>query len=389
MTRLNSGIFLGCVVLSISTDAALLLNPDLVPYSFIVKGSIMAILSIFPIALSLRTSTYKSPDILLLLMLNMMFFFYSPFSEYPPESANRAFKQLYLSIIYLSFIYFLRCGSLKRTDLVLLASISCTIILPVGWYVTFNPADEHLSQAAGPYAILWLLLFGFLVVEPRDKLLMVLMVIGTLVLLLIMKRGAILCLGTALATWLFLRNRYYPRLNTLVSNLLALSVLFTLIGVFWVTRGEQFAERLQDTSGSGRDILYGFIFRGFIEADITQLLFGHGSMAVQILSGITLGVREGAKYGLQAHSDWLTLAYDFGLFGVVLFAIFQALVFRKIRQLRYLHTSLYIKLLPVYLALFLNSIFSEFLFNTSAVFLYLFLAIASSPQRFRTLVHGA
>jgi len=368
-----------------SMDAALHLNPALVSYSFMVKGGIMAVLAIFSIGLFFRKSTYSSLDVLLLASIFAIFLSYSFFSQFPSDAINRSIKQLFLSAVYFSFIYFLRSRSFQRSDLVLLSSICFAVMLPSALHATFDASNGHLSQSAGPYTILWLLLFSFLVIKPGDRLLMVLMLVGTLVLLLIMKRGAILCMGTAFVAWMLLQNRYYPRLSTLANSALAMLVFAALAAVFWVTRGEQFADRLHDTSGSGRDILYGFIFRGFIQADTQQLFFGHGSMAVQILSGGTLGLREGAKFGLQAHSDWLTLAYDFGLLGVTLFAVFHIVIFRKIRRLRYEHTGLYVKLLPVYLALFLNSIFSEIFFNTSVVFLYLFLAIASSPHKFRTL----
>ena len=164
-------------------------------------------------------------------------------------------------------------------------------------------------------------------------------------------------------------------------------VIVGLATVFWFIRGEQFAERLQDTTGSGRNILYFLIFQGFVEAEGQRLLFGHGSMAVQVLTGDTLGLREGAIYGLQAHSDWLTLAYDFGILGITVFLVAHFAILIKLRRLRHRLTDLYVKLLPVYPALFLNSVFSEILFNTSLLFLYVCLGIISSPQKFRMLLH--
>ena len=216
MKHRNSSLFLVCVMLSMAMDTAQLLGTSVMAFSFILKGGVMVFLMIFPIALLLRKSTYKNLDIICILLLCFIFLSYSLYSDFPADSVTRAIKQLFLTIICLSFTYLLRSNSFRRKDLVLLATVCFVIITPASLYMTFNPNQEHLAQAAGPYTILWLLLFSFLVVKPSDRLLMLLMLLGMLVLLIIMKRGAILCLGIALLTWIILQNRYYPRLTPLL-----------------------------------------------------------------------------------------------------------------------------------------------------------------------------
>lgn len=382
MDVLRRRIFAGCLITSLALDAALLQDQGLLPISAPIKALIMAPLGFFAMAGALRRSTYARLDTFAIMGLLLLFFSSSFVSAFPYDSLSRAIRQLFLVLVYLSAIYLLRFGSLNRQSFALLAATCLLIMVPTVVFLSFNPLVEHKVQAAGPYSLLWLLLFSLLVCTPRDKLLIIMIVIGSLALLLTMKRGAILSLGLALIYWLYLKNRYFHSLSTILNTILLGVLGAGLIGVFWFTRGEQFSERLSDTSGSGRDVVYSTILDGFLKADISEILFGHGSMGVQILTGEKIGLREYARYGLQAHNDWLTLAYDFGLLGLTLFLLVHLALFKKTGQLKKLRPDLFVKLRPIHAAIFASSFFSEILFNTSLTFAYLLLAIMASADSY-------
>lgn len=388
MISLNKWIFFLCVILAVVFDAILLLRPDLVAYSPIAKGAIMGLLLIFVLFLLPRRSTWSSLDIAAMLILLLIFAAYSLYSRFPQDSFDRAIKQMFVLSFYLATIYFLRFELFRRTELVRLFSFSLVIAAPATLFLTLNPHVEHLVQAGGPYTVLWALLLGAAVATGKDKLLIAAMILGSIALIISTKRGAIICLGTAMVYWIYLQNRYFAGPRTLYRTAALALVGLVVVATALAIGGEQFTERFADTSGSGRDLLYTTILEGFTSGGVLELFIGHGSMGVQWLTGEAIGIRAGQMFGLQAHNDWLTLLYDFGILGVALFVAFHAALFYKIEKLKNGQMDLFCRLRPIHAALFASSLFSELLFNTSLFFAFILLAIMSSPYGYARMMRG-
>ena len=62
---------------------------------------------------------------------------------------------------------------------------------------------------------------------------------------------------------------------------------------------------------SGRDIIYSNIWNSWLDSNFFHFLFGYGFAASIKISGI----------GLFAHNDWLEILSNFGLLGVIIFAV--------------------------------------------------------------------
>jgi len=302
-------------------------------------------------------------------------FAHLPFILYFQESAINTFKLIFFALNITVFYYLLTTGILKVSVLKKLLVTALIFYITVTIYLIANPFDSSHPQVGLAYPLMWAVFCGAILVERKDRWLSLFLVIGVFVLLLALKRGPIVCLAFTTIGWILLSN-----LKTLnKKNLIQMLKLTLLIGLgvtalFWF-RGELFLERLSDTSGSGRDAAYILLALAFLESDIFELFFGHGSMGVQIYMGEYFGVRDGAEYGLMAHNDWLTLSYDFGLLGVVTFLLFHYSVYRRIRRMRRDDYSKYSKYMAIYVSVFVVSFFSQVLFITSYVFLALFLSL--------------
>lgn len=131
-----------------------------------------------------------------------------------------------------------------------------------------------------------------------------------------MKRGAILIGGvvTCYLIWQIIKNsrrkqRRYIILLTLVLGCAAVYFIMDMM-----LSSEYFLYRLETTmegNSSGRDNLYSFFWNYFTkEATFSQFLFGRGANG-------TLEV-----YYNYAHNDWLEIAVNQGLLGVIVYGVY-------------------------------------------------------------------
>lgn len=269
-------------------------------------------------------------------------------------------------------------NTLSKRSLKKMLILALSLMIPTTLYLIFFPQVEHLAQAAGAYPLLWAIYCAVILVDKKDKLLFILILLSTLTLFLVVKRGAILCLLASVFFWFYLYNKQHMSAKKLFRTFMIILGAVVLLAVFFIIRGDVFLERASDTSGSGRDITYLLIILDYFSSGPFELLFGHGALGVQEFTGKALQIREGAKYGLQAHSDWLTLLYDFGFLGAAIFATFHIFLIKKIKQLKTINYGMYCRLMAMYLSLFMVSFFSEIFFSTSLIFLSLFIALVYS-----------
>lgn len=131
-----------------------------------------------------------------------------------------------------------------------------------------------------------------------------------------MKRGAI-AIGAVVSTYFMLQtiknSRGYKRFLFIFLSL-AICVGAVFFFLYQMTTSEYMIQRIQATlegNSSGRDSLYSFFWTYFTErADALQYLIGRGANG-------TLEI-----YYNVAHNDWLEIAVNQGLLGVIVYAVY-------------------------------------------------------------------
>lgn len=142
-----------------------------------------------------------------------------------------------------------------------------------------------------------------------------------------MKRGAIL-IGALCMVWflleMFRTAKRYKKLLIVVVSVAAVILMSYLVWHLLQT-SDFFNQRLQSTiegNLSGRNLLYATSFNYFLyDTTLFQFLFGSGANA-------TLEVSMN-----YAHNDWLELAINQGVLGVVLYAVYWVCFFRAWRSM--------------------------------------------------------
>ncbi|MFR6434643.1 O-antigen ligase family protein [Porphyromonas sp.] len=166
--------------------------------------------------------------------------------------------------------------------------------------------------------------YNFVILTPlalfayKDKKwmgLLLLLLLSTLV-FLCAKRGAILSQGLIILIFIFRGPYKFGRWGFAVlciGGFLALMPIVSHIQNMEVSP----LDRFEDTSGSGRSEIYSSIIDGVKQSSIGALLYGHGFYATVDLTKRSFG----SSIGSVAHNDWLEIAYDFGLVGLILYLL--------------------------------------------------------------------
>lgn len=243
-------------------------------------------------------------------------------------------KSIYLSILPIyAFYYFSLKGYLTAERLRWWAVVFC-ISCVVSYYLNMQQALEKLlergssvEETTNNVGYLFLSLIPIWVVYRRKPLLQYAGLAFCMAFILMgMKRGAILIGGVVVLylIWQIIRNsRGKQRLIILI-----LTAVLAVAGVYFVidlmTSSDYFIQRLEATkegNSSGRDSIYSFFWTYFTEkADAIQYLFGRGANGtLEIL-------------GVFAHNDWLEIAVNQGLLGIVVYAVYWKQFYSTWRQ---------------------------------------------------------
>ncbi|MBO5919691.1 MAG: O-antigen ligase family protein [Bacteroidales bacterium] len=143
-----------------------------------------------------------------------------------------------------------------------------------------------------------------------------------------MKRGAILIGVFALIYFLYINRKVVQKKYKVLTNFLTIGIFF--VGAFvvnsYLISNEYFVSRIDATmegDSSNRDQLYTYFLSHFMEEqNPINFLFGHGANG-------TLSI-----YIDYAHNDWLELAINQGLLGLLVYAIYWVMFIKSIRQFR-------------------------------------------------------
>ena len=141
-----------------------------------------------------------------------------------------------------------------------------------------------------------------------------------------MKRGAILigCVVVLYLIWQIIRNARGKQKFIVI----LLTAVLAIAGVYFVidmmSSSDYFIQRIEDTkagNSSARDDLYSFFWTYFTErAELLHYLFGRGANG-------TLEV-----YNSYAHNDWLEIAINQGLFGIIIYLLYWINFYKTWRQ---------------------------------------------------------
>lgn len=279
---------------------------------------------------------------LLVLMFTIYGFYLilmNPSTVYYSMSGMSMASYNYIKCIYLSllpiyaFYYFSLKGYLTVERLRWWAVVFC-ISCVVSYYNYMHQAMERLLESGSSAeeitnnaGYLFLSLIPIWVVYRRKPLLQYAGLAFCMAFILMgMKRGAIAIGGVVILylIWQIIRNaRGKQRVIVIL-----LTAVLAVVGVYFVidmmTSSDYFMQRLEATkegNSSGRDSLYSFFWTYFTEkADAIQYLFGRGANG-------TLEI-----YYNYAHNDWLEIAVNQGLLGIIVYAVYWKKFYSTWRQ---------------------------------------------------------
>ena len=243
-------------------------------------------------------------------------------------------KSIYLSILPIyAFYYFSIKGYLTAERLRWWAVVFC-ISCVISYYIYMQQAMERIlargssaDEITNNAGYLFLSLIPIWVLFRKKPLLQYAGLAFCMAFILMgMKRGAILIGGVVVLylIWQIIRNaRGKQRFIVIL-----LTAVLAIAGVYFVidmmSSSDYFIQRIEDTkagNSSARDDLYSFFWTYFTErAELLHYLFGRGANG-------TLEVYYG-----YAHNDWLEIAINQGLLGIIIYLIYWINFYKTWRQ---------------------------------------------------------
>lgn len=177
--------------------------------------------------------------------------------------------------------------------------------------------------------------------------------LGTIMILVLLcfKRGAIIIGAICVAFFLFQTTKNSDKKRKPWTTVLSIAII--IIGIFYVENllenSEYFNKRLNDTiegESSGRDDLFSSFWNHFIDEDnVWIFLFGNGANAT-----LTVSVN-------YAHNDWLELAINQGVLGLVIYLVYWIMFYKSWRYSTFdndLHLAIGLSLLIYFLRTFFS-----------------------------------
>lgn len=178
-----------------------------------------------------------------------------------------------------------------------------------------------------------------------------LLILCMVFIMMAMKRGAILIGVVSLIYFLYFNYKYNNNVSKIKVILFSVLIIIAayFITEFMMDSSDYFISRIEQTkegSSSGRDAIYEHFWNHFKnETDTYKFLLGNGANA-------TLGI--GINY---AHNDWLEIAINQGVFGLIIFSIYWLGFFRTILSTKYNKTARFV-LTITFIAYFIRAMFS-------------------------------
>ncbi len=301
--------------------------------------------------------------ILVMTLYGIFYMLFSPqyrFSDGNPVPKVEYFKSLYYSVLPIYAMYYFARKGILTEERIRRLSIVFIVISIFAYYHYYNSTyamfaslgeeKEIFTNNTGYHflKIMPLLFFWKKNISIQTFLLMIIL----LFIMMGMKRGAILI---SIICVFYLYYKSYSSLSVRQRNLLIISfiVLISFVSYYVVNElleSSYFNSRVEATmsgDSSGRDEMYAKLWNHIIyEDNIIYLLFGNGAVATVNLAG---------NY---AHNDWLEIAINQGLFGVVLYILYFVALYTAIKRTKIMCRDCGNALTMVSIILFLTTVFS-------------------------------
>jgi hypothetical protein len=324
--------------------------------------------SLYYLAMSYLKRMYRIP------MHNSILLFIMMLSLYGLMTPNlKALPILLYGITFFYPAYYLAKQEILTIKHLQIIGLLLLIIYSYGTYQGIVGRAERLDNFYERadnlgYNLLYLMpIFALNLKRTRN---LVLLSITFLLVMASFKRGAMLLgvLVMALAMWPLLRGKLEVKRRDLKILKISAFVLFLfllyLVGSYWDILIYRF---VAETSGSGRDIIYGTILEEWDKSGPLYQIFGNGLYKVPELLLNKIGT------AFYAHSDWYELLYDHGIFGIVVYIIllisiikYRKNVFKYAREYYYSYLMIVAIWIP-------KSFFSGVYINKGTIFLVLVL----------------
>lgn len=258
---------------------------------------------------------------------------YYPISGISIPSYNYI-KSIYLSILPIyAFYYFSYKGYLTAEKLRLWAIIFCVSCI-VSYYYNMRQGLEFLirrgslaKEITNNVGYTFLSLIPIWVLFRKKPLLQYLgLTLCIAYIIMGMKRGAILIGGVIVLyfVWRIIKTSRGRQRVVIFFLTIVLAIVAVYSVIDMLSNSDYFVQRLEATkegNSSGRDSLYSFFWTYFTErADFVQYLFGRGANG-------TLEI-----YYNYAHNDWLEIAVNQGMFGVIIYVVYWICFYRTWRR---------------------------------------------------------
>ena len=293
---------------------------------------------------------------------------------------NEVSKSSYLKSIFLSFpniytfYYFSRKGFLTDDHLRkwILAFFGIAIFRFFDNQITAIQADlingNDVEEITNNMGYLFVSLIPSIALFKRNvRLQYCLLIICMAFIVFSMKRGAIIVGVVSMLYFLYFNLKYNNQVQK--GKVIFLSFLI-IIAAYFLTNymmetSDYFLSRIEATkegNSSGRNKIYEYFWNHFKnETNIFNFLFGNGANA-------TLGI-----YINYAHNDWLELAINQGLFGIIVYMIYWLFFLLTIKSIKHNQTAKLVLTL-IFISYFIETLFSmsytEYSMVPSTVFGY-------------------
>jgi len=253
---------------------------------------------------------------------------------------------------------------------IIISAVIIGAIFTVLFVSSLDP-EEHANASA--YLLLFCL--PLLLIVRKSILIYACIAIACIAIVITVKRGAIVGLILSLLAYALVYFKMYLRFRVFIRGVLIFVVLAGLVYYVAMPRLDLIIKRFEDTSGSGRDIVYTLLINHYLGAGIENQIFGFGINSVQQYTGRFF---HGGGTSIYAHSDWLQFLHDFGIFGIIfivwLYAHFLALIFRHYKN----NSPHAPPLVMGFVFLLLSNFYSQWLMEPNTIFLGLLFAVTQS-----------
>ncbi|WP_223891090.1 hypothetical protein [Sulfurovum sp. TSL6] len=275
------------------------------------------------------------------------------------------------------FFYVLRLKNILDDDLLQ----KIVIILIFGGMFTLLTEqvlkDSYVIQSNHGYSLLFLIPLILIAFQSTPKKKIIYFLILGLFIIIALKRGAIIIFAVI---FLLIFLPQIIKSKSLSLKLLFIIMLILITGILIVNANiiNDLLMRAEDTSGSGRDMLFALFLEKIFNRSSIEIIFGSGPISAIAYSGTVLGTRHGATYGLLPHSDGLLVLFEYGFIGLFMYMYIMVKLFSLAKNKFTIYKHAVISILIIYLFV---AIYSHVFFNDSSWKLLAALGIVSADLK--------